>query len=365
MSGRVVLYATKADGSITPVLADAGGNVDVTGGSGGTVSVSNFPAIQPVSATSLPLPTGAAADATLGTIGTTPPTLPGSATGILGMLRYISNLFGSVGSGTAATAGRVVIASDQAAIPVTIASDTAALNIVFPTTQIVSANALPLPTGAATSVSQASLVTTSLGTAGRMVLVDPTTGNGSLVQAFHNSDNQAVGATSYGLFTGGVDQIVNGAGNLDRKRGVSGDGMSITGLAAEVPMLWNGSTFDRAVNGVGTAAKSARVVVATDQTAIPTYRAGTVYTSRSSTITTGGTAQTLMASNAARKGFRVMNLSTVDLWINDEGATAVAGQPSFKVSAGALYESPAFGASTAAISIFGAATAQAFQASEA
>ena len=92
----------------------------------------------------------------------------------------------------------------------------------------------------------ASLVTTSLGTAQRVTLVDPATGNGSLVQAFHNSDNQAVGGTSYGLMTGGVDQLINGAGNLDRKRGVSGDAMAVTGLAAEVPMLFNGTNYDRA-----------------------------------------------------------------------------------------------------------------------
>jgi len=92
----------------------------------------------------------------------------------------------------------------------------------------------------------ASLVTTSAGKAARVVLVDPTTGNGSLVQAFHNADNQALGATSYGLMTGGVDQLLNGAGNLDRKRAVSGDAMAATGLAAEAPMLWNGSSYDRA-----------------------------------------------------------------------------------------------------------------------
>lgn len=91
----------------------------------------------------------------------------------------------------------------------------------------------------------ASLVTTASGTAARQVLVDPITGNASLVQAFHNTDNQVVSGTSYGLFTGGVDQIINGSGNLDRKRGVAGDAMAITGLAAEAPMLWNGTTFDR------------------------------------------------------------------------------------------------------------------------
>ena len=92
----------------------------------------------------------------------------------------------------------------------------------------------------------ASLVSTTNGKAARVVLVDPTTGNGSLVQAFHNADNQTLGGTSYGLMTGGVDQLLNGTGTLDRKRGVSTDGVAATGLAAEVPMLWNGTSYDRA-----------------------------------------------------------------------------------------------------------------------
>ena len=115
-----------------------------------------------------------------------------------------------------------------------------------------------------------SLVTTAAGTAARQVLVDPTTGNASLVQAFHNTDNQVVSGTSYGLFTGGVDQIINGAGNLDRKRGVSGDGMAITGLAAEVPMVWNGATFDRVT---GSAARGQDVALKPSATAPAPLRA--------------------------------------------------------------------------------------------
>lgn len=89
------------------------------------------------------------------------------------------------------------------------------------------------------------------------------------------------------------------------------------------------------------------------------------YTNRSGTMTTGGTAQVLAAANTARRGYRVMNLSSSDLWLNDKGATAAAGQPSIKVVPGAVYESPAFGASTAAISIFGATTGQSYEAAEA
>lgn len=86
-------------------------------------------------------------------------------------------------------------------------------------------------------------------------------------------------------------------------------------------------------------------------------------TDRSGTITTGGTAQTLMAQNGSRRGFWVQNVSSGDLWISTVG-TAAASQPSMKIAAGALYESPAHGVSTAAISIYGATTGQAFSARE-
>jgi hypothetical protein len=84
---------------------------------------------------------------------------------------------------------------------------------------------------------------------------------------------------------------------------------------------------------------------------------------RSGTITTGGTAQTLMAANGLRAGYSVQNLSSGDLWISDVG-TAAASQPSMKIVAGALYESPMTGVPRGAISIYGATTAQAFAARE-
>ncbi len=86
---------------------------------------------------------------------------------------------------------------------------------------------------------------------------------------------------------------------------------------------------------------------------------------RSGALTVGGTAQTLMAANPARRGYRVQNLSSTDLWINDKGQAATAAPPSIKLVAGALYESPAWGASNGSISIFGVATGQAFEAMEA
>ncbi|WP_294538114.1 hypothetical protein [uncultured Rhodoblastus sp.] len=126
-------------------------------------------------------------------------------------------------------------------------------------TLAISVASLPLPTGAATAANQPSLVTTSAGGAGRSVVADPTTGLGANVAAFHNADNQALG-TVYGILTGGVDQLVNSAGNLDRKRGVSGDAMAITGLAAEVPMIFNGSSYDRLRSVSGDAASATGIV---------------------------------------------------------------------------------------------------------
>ncbi|MCY0854355.1 hypothetical protein [Cupriavidus sp. D39] len=88
-------------------------------------------------------------------------------------------------------------------------------------------------------------------------------------------------------------------------------------------------------------------------------------TDRSGSITTGGTAQALMAANANRRGWSIQNNSSGDLWLNEIGGTAVIGQPSLQLPAGALYESPASYCSPSAISIIGATTGQTFTAREA
>lgn len=87
------------------------------------------------------------------------------------------------------------------------------------------------------------------------------------------------------------------------------------------------------------------------------------YADRSGTVASGGVAQALMAANPARKGYWIQNNSASDLWIRDTG-TAAAIQPSLKIAAGNLYESPVTGCPTTAISIFGATTGQTFTARE-
>lgn len=85
---------------------------------------------------------------------------------------------------------------------------------------------------------------------------------------------------------------------------------------------------------------------------------------QSGSIATGGTAQQLMPANGRRRGFSVYNLSSADLWINELGAAAVAGQPSLKITAGTYYETPASGVGVQAVSILGATAGQQFTARE-
>ncbi len=70
--------------------------------------------------------------------------------------------------------------------------------------------------------------------------------NEATIAQFHNADNQNPGGTAYGLLTGGVAQLLNAVGNLDRQRSAYADGMPTTGIEGAGEMLWNGAAFDRA-----------------------------------------------------------------------------------------------------------------------
>ena len=89
-------------------------------------------------------------------------------------------------------------------------------------------------------------------------------------------------------------------------------------------------------------------------------------TDLSSTIAAGGPAQALCAADPKRMGYRVQNLSSGNLFINDVGGTAVSTGTgsSFTLIPGALYESPEGMRPISAISILGATTSQAFAAVE-
>ena len=86
-------------------------------------------------------------------------------------------------------------------------------------------------------------------------------------------------------------------------------------------------------------------------------------TDRSGSITTGGTAQQLMAANATRRGWYIQNNSDTVMWVSDVG-TAAATQPSLKLLPDAYYEPPQSGVDNGAISLFCATTGKTFTARE-
>ncbi len=88
-----------------------------------------------------------------------------------------------------------------------------------------------------------------------------------------------------------------------------------------------------------------------------------VATDRSGVISSGGTQQQMMAANAARTGFWIQNTSVGDLWLSAIGQ-ASAGGSSMRLRPGDLYECPAFGVPTTAVSVYGATTGQTFAARE-
>ncbi len=90
---------------------------------------------------------------------------------------------------------------------------------------------------------------------------------------------------------------------------------------------------------------------------------GVNYVDRSSTITTGGTAQTLVAANPDRDHLFICNPNASgSLWVNDLGGTAAAnGAGSTEIPPGSV----ATTRSRNAISIIHATTGAAFTAGEA
>lgn len=81
---------------------------------------------------------------------------------------------------------------------------------------------------------------------------------------------------------------------------------------------------------------------------------------RSSTITLGGTAQNIVASNPRRQGLLIQNVSDTVMWVNAAGATAVADSPSFKLAVDGVLKLE----TTSAVSVLCATTGKKFSALE-
>jgi hypothetical protein len=90
--------------------------------------------------------------------------------------------------------------------------------------------------------------------------------------------------------------------------------------------------------------------------------AGAVASDGSSTVATGGSAQTLFGGTVPANGFVVQNNSSALLWISDVGV-ASAGGASFQLAAnGGTFATPSGYKPAGAVSLYGATTGQAFAA---
>lgn len=206
----------------------------------------------------------------------------------------------------------------------------------------VSAAALPLPTGAATEVTLASVLT-ALG-----LLVQP----GDSVQ-ITGTVPLPTGAATEATLDARTGALTETAPATDTaSSGINGRlqriAQRLTSLIGLLP----------ASLGPKPGAASLSVAPASDVVFQVRSAAGSL-ASISGTVTAGGTAQNAAAANSGRVGFSIQNQSSGVLWFSTL-ATAVASQPSIKLLPGAYYESPPGGAGTGALSVLGATTGQAW-----
>jgi len=108
---------------------------------------------------------------------------------------------------------------------------------------------------------------------------------------------------------------------------------------------------DESIGGGASAAKQ------DEQTALLTPKPYT--DAPSSTITLGGTAQTILAANTARTGVTFYNVSDTKMWLNNTGL-ATAGAGSFPIEAGGSYVTDYGAKDSQAISILCATTGKAY-----
>lgn len=261
-----------SDAAGNPLNSNGGGALKVDGSLvtqpvSGTVAVSNLPATQAVSASSLPLPTGAATETTLAALSAKHPA--------------------TLGQKAMAASMAVTIASDQSALPIT--------GSITATNPSVSTTGTAVPTSA-TMVGGSdgtNLKALKVSTAGVLSI------DGSAV-------TQPVSAASLPLPTGAATSALQTTGNT-----------SLSSIDGKL-----GSLGQKAMSG------SAPVVLASDQSAVPTKAAVNANGSGSAAASTVSTVITLTApANAVGFILQCLDTSTANVrWAIGRTASATLGQ---------------------------------------
>lgn len=258
----------------------------------GNLRVDGSSVTQPISASTLPLPTGAATSALQTSGNTTLTTISGQLPAVLGQ-------------GTMAQSLSVVIASNQTAIPV---SGTVASSQFYAQGSTTAAEVGPLIQAAATAASPT--YTTATTNPLSLTLAGALRVDGSAV-------TQPISAASLPLPTGAATSALQTSGNT-----------ILSTISGQLPPSL----------GAQASASSLSVVPATGAiftTAAPTSTTGTITSVAASTSTT-----VVLASNTSRKGFVIYNDSLNWLYLAF-AATASTTAFSSKLQAGAAYDTGA------------------------
>lgn len=256
---------------------------------------------QPITVAALPLPAGAATEATLATRAS-----EATLAGVLTTAAFQARI-NTLGQKAMATSTPVVIASDQSALPVT--------GTFWQATQPVSVAALPLPAGAATEATLATRLAdatftgrfpaaaalsdafanptvTQIGAFG--MLFDPVAGTWRRTIGFPtNADT--LGTQAAFAYPPSVSHMLmfNGT-SWDRVRGDTTSGLDVD------LTRWLGSTAPTV--GQKVAAFSLPVVLASDQPGIPIGTPPDLAASAPTAAAVGAASVSIVAANAARKG---------------------------------------------------------------
>lgn len=238
-----------ADGSATDVSSTAPLNVTLanTGANATAVKTDSSATTQPISASSLPLPTGAATSANQTTAIGHLSTLAGAVSGtevqadILSLpanatvdVNRINGAAVNMGTGASGLGTqRVVLASDQPAVAVT--------GTFWQATQPVSAASLPLPTGASTSAKQDTVIGHLDGVEALLGTIDADTGTVAGAVSGTEMQVDVVGALPAGTNTiGKVNTLPETSGGLSIFRSIDLDETEeeVKATAGQIYTLW-------------------------------------------------------------------------------------------------------------------------------
>ena len=164
------------------------------------------------------------------------------------------------------------------------------------------------------------VVNTDTSFTGTTCIQDPLVqANKVTVAQFHNADNQSPGGTAFGLLTGGVAQLLNIAGNLDRAREGGLDNVAPQGLTAGVTLKKSVFKTTSATNAAIGSSQITLTNVSGNINGVPwKVQAGSVIT-----IDSGGATPETVLVTAVNTGTKVVTFTPVTTATHNGSGTPI------------------------------------------